>query len=71
MSKLEDAKNEGEGNKSADQRYRTAAKKYAATGAPEEAGEEARRALEGPEREELQEAEADAKAGHTMPKKTH
>jgi hypothetical protein len=55
-------KNEGEGNRSADRRYRNAAAQHAASGASEAAARKAKRALEGSEREELTDAEQAGKA---------
>jgi hypothetical protein len=64
-------KNEGEGNRTADRRYRNAATRYAASGASEDAAREAERALEGSEREELAKAEAAGKAHKSTPHKRH
>ena len=55
-------KNEGEGNRTADRRYREQAKQHAESGASEPAAEEAQRALEGTEGEELRRAEKTGKA---------
>jgi hypothetical protein len=55
--------NEGEGNRTADRKYREGVRHHVETGAPEPAAEEAERALEGAEADELRRAEAAAKAG--------
>jgi len=56
-------KNEGEGNRTADRKYREGVRLHVESGAPKPAGEEAERALEGAEAEELRRAEEAAKAG--------
>ena len=56
-------KNEGEGNRSADRQYREGVRKHVESGASEAAAEEAQRALEGAEADELRKAEESAKAG--------
>ena len=56
-------KNEGEGNRTADRKYREGVRRHVESGAPKPAGEEAQRALEGDEGEELRQAEEEAKAG--------
>ena len=56
-------KNEGEGNKTADRHYREGVREHVESGASEAAAEEAERALEGPEADELREAEEEGKAG--------
>jgi len=56
-------KNEGEGNRTADRKYREGVRRHVKTGAPKPAGEEAQHALEGAEAEELHKAEEAAKAG--------
>ena len=61
--KNDQSKNEGEGNRTADRRYREGVRRHVDSGAPEAAAEEAERALEGDEAEELREAEAEGKAG--------
>jgi hypothetical protein len=58
----EQTKNEGEGNRSADRRYREGVRQHVESGAPEAAGEEAERALEGAEGDDLRKAEAEGKA---------
>lgn len=66
-----ETKNEGEGNRTADRHYREAAKKYAESGASEDAAREAEESLEGEEAEELAEAEAAGKAHKSMQPKRH
>jgi hypothetical protein len=56
-------KNEGEGNRTADRKYREGVRRHVESGAPKPAGEEAQHALEGAEAEELHKAEEAAKAG--------
>src|SRR5882762_3685279 len=56
-------KNEGEGNRTADRKYREGVRRHVESGAPKPAGEEAQHALEGAEAEELRRAEEAAKAG--------
>jgi len=56
-------KNEGEGSRSADRRYRENAERHAESGASEPAAKEAEQALESNEGDELREAEAKGKAG--------
>jgi hypothetical protein len=58
-----DQKNEGEGSRTADRKYREGVRRHVESGASEPAAEEAQQALEGPEADELREAETDAKAG--------
>ena len=55
-------KNEGEGNRSADRRYREGVRKHVESGAPEAAAEEAERALESNEGAELRDAEEEGKS---------
>jgi hypothetical protein len=55
-------KNEGEGNRSADRKYRENVKHHVESGAPDAAAKEAERALESDEGDELREAEAEGKA---------
>lgn len=55
-------KNEGEGNRSADRRYREGVRKHVESGAPEAAAEEAERALESNEGDELRDAEEEGKS---------
>lgn len=54
---MSDRKNEGEGNRTAARAYDKATKAFARSGRVEKGAEEARRALEGDERAELQRAE--------------
>jgi hypothetical protein len=49
--------NEGEGNRSADRRYRESAARHAGSGRSPQAADDARRALEGDEADELRHAE--------------
>jgi hypothetical protein len=49
--------NEGEGNKTAAREYNEAQHKFAKSGQVEEKAREAEKAVEGPEREELEKAE--------------
>ena len=56
-------KNEGEGNITADQNYRKGVEEFIDSGKVEDAAEKAKDALEGPEAEELETAESDAKDG--------
>ena len=60
-----DQKNEGEGNRSADRKYREGVERHVESGASEAAAEEAEDALESDEGDELRQAEADAKRGRT------
>jgi hypothetical protein len=57
------SKNEGEGNRTADRQYRKGARRHVESGASEAAAEEAQRALETTEADELRRAEQAAKAG--------
>lgn len=59
----DDRKNEGEGNRTADRKYREDLQRHVESGASEDAAEEAEEALQGPEGDELREAEAEGKAG--------
>ena len=54
---------EGEGNRTADQRYREGVEKSVKAGKIKEHAEEAARALDGPEGDELREAEDTARRG--------
>jgi hypothetical protein len=54
--------NEGEGNRTADRQYREHLSRHVESGKSEEAAEEARRALEGDEADDLREAEQHGKA---------
>ena len=58
-----DRQMEGEGNRTADRKYRESATRHAQSGKSEDAARQAKRAVEGGEREELAEAERDGKAG--------
>lgn len=54
--------NEGEGNKTAAREYNEAQRRFAKSGRVEDKARDAERALEGPERRELEEAEAIGKS---------
>ena len=56
-------KNEGEGNRTADRKYREGVREHVTSGASEPAAEEAERALEGAEADELRKAENVARGG--------
>jgi hypothetical protein len=53
--------NEGEGSRSAARRYGEATRKFVEAGKVDEAAEKAKKALEGPEKEELKKAEEEGK----------
>ena len=55
------SKNEGEGNRTADRKYREGVRRHVESGASEPAAEEAQHALEGAEAEELRKAEEAAR----------
>ena len=55
--------NEGEGNRTADRKYREGVRRHVESGASRPAAEEAEHALEGAEADELREAEEEGKAG--------
>jgi hypothetical protein len=57
------SKNEGEGNRTANRKYREGVRRHVESGASEPAAQEAQHALEGAEAEELRKAEEAAKAG--------
>ena len=59
----EQSKNEGEGNRTADRKYREGVRQHVESGASEAAAEEAKEALEGAEGEELRKAAESAKSG--------
>jgi hypothetical protein len=59
----EQSKNEGEGNRTADRKYREGVRRHVESGASEAAAEEAQDALESTEADELRKAEESAKAG--------
>jgi hypothetical protein len=65
----EPTKNEGEGNRTADRKYREEVRRHVEAGAVEPAAEEAREALENPEAEELHRAEEAGKSGRPKGKK--
>ncbi len=54
--------NEGEGNRTAARRYNQATEEYGRSGRVDAAAKAAEKALEGPEREELERAEEEGKA---------
>ncbi len=54
--------NEGEGNRTAARRYNKATEEYVKSGRSEHAAKEAENALEGPEADELREAEEEGKS---------
>lgn len=60
-NKPKQEKNQGEGNRDAARRYNEGAQKFAKSGKVEKAAEEARKALEGPEGEQLRKAEREGK----------
>ena len=62
-SPTNDQKNEGEGNRTADRKYREGVRRHVESGASEPAAEEAEHSLEGPEADELRKAESAAKDG--------
>jgi hypothetical protein len=66
-AKSDQSKNEGEGNRTADRRYRQGVRRHVESGAPGPAAEEAQHALEGAEADELRKAEEAAKAGRKEP----
>jgi hypothetical protein len=55
-------RNEGEGNQTEAKRYNEAQAEFAKSGKVADAAEDAKEALEGPEREALEEAEAKGKS---------
>jgi hypothetical protein len=61
--KKSDTKNEGEGNRTADRKYRENVRRHVESGASEPAAEEAQKALERPEAEVLRKAEDEARTG--------
>lgn len=61
-------KNEGEGNRTADRQYRENVSRHVKSGKSDAAAEDARRALEGDEADDLREAERHGKAGDTRPR---
>ena len=58
-------KNEGEGNRTADRKYREGARQHAESGASKPAAEEAERALKSDEGDELRDAEQQGREGRT------
>ena len=58
------SRNEGEGNKTAGRQYNEAQRRFVESGQVEDKAREAEKALEGPEKAELQKAEAIGK-GHS------
>lgn len=55
--------NEGEGNRTADRRYREGVKRHVESGDSERAADEAQRAVDSDEGDELRRAEDEAKSG--------
>lgn len=53
--------NQGEGNRSADEAYREDTEKFVESGKVDKSAEEAKKALDGEEREELETAEREGK----------
>lgn len=53
--------NEGEGNRTAARAYNSATENFAKSGKVEQKAKEARRAVEGPERKDLERAEAEGR----------
>ena len=62
-AKRDESKNEGEGNKTADRRYRDGVRQHVESGASEAAAREAERALESEASDELRRAEEAGRAG--------
>ena len=62
-TKKSETGNEGEGNRSADRKYREDVRRHIESGASEPAADEAGEALDGPEAEELRKAEDEARKG--------
>lgn len=60
---------EGEGSYTATRRYNANLRRAVAKGDSEKLGEEARKALEGPEGSELRKAEKEAKRGRPLPRR--
>jgi hypothetical protein len=56
------SKNEGEGNRTADRQYREGVSRHISSGESEPAADEARRALDGDEADDLREAEQEGKS---------
>ena len=65
----EPRKNEGEGNRTADRKYREDVRRHVESGTVESEAEEAKEALEGAEGEELRRAEEQGKSGRTNRRK--
>ena len=61
--KRDQSKNEGEGNRTADRRYREGVRRHVESGASEPAAREAQRALESEAADELRQAEEAGRAG--------
>jgi hypothetical protein len=61
---LSRSRNEGEGNKTAGRQYNEAQRRFAESGQVEDRAREAEKALDGPQKAELQKAEAIGK-GHS------
>jgi hypothetical protein len=59
---MSEQKNEGEGNKTAARTYNEQQKRFAESGKVADAAEDARKAVDGPEGEELRRAEKEAQS---------
>lgn len=59
--KNDQTRNEGEGNRTADRKYREGVRRHVESGASEAAADETQHALEGAEADELRRAEESAK----------
>jgi hypothetical protein len=64
----EQGNNEGEGNRTADRRYRENVSRHVQSGKSEPAAEDARRALDSDEADDLREAERHGKAADKRPR---
>jgi hypothetical protein len=63
-----ESRNEGEGNRTADRQYRENVSRHVQSGKSQPAAEDARRALDSDEADELREAERQGKAADTRPR---
>jgi hypothetical protein len=64
----DEGKNEGEGNRTADRQYREHVSRHVESGKSEPAAEDARRALDSDEADDLREAERQGKAADKRPR---
>ena len=64
----DEGENEGEGNRTADRQYRENVSRHVESGKSQPAADDARRALEGDEADDLREAERHGKAADTRPR---